>query len=270
MSIGWISLHRKILDNPIICKDTDYFSIWCYLLLNATHKEQRKEFNGKTITLEKGQLITGRKAISVKFNISESKVQRVLKRLEIEQQIEQQTSTKNRLISILNWSSYQDSEQQNEQQVNNKRTTSEQQVNTNNNVNKDNNVNNANNKYVEIYEYYLTLNLKKHKKYTSDMEKAIKKAEKELKLDIDEMKLMLKRHEEKVEATKNNGVYAIKKRPLAEFFGQKKNGAISLICADYLEENYQEIKGGEGNGANKKDDANNPYAGIDWNNFGRV
>jgi hypothetical protein len=133
MSQGWIKLHRVILENPIVCKDSDYFSIWCYLLLNATHKEQNKIFKGKKIILKKGQLITGRKVIGKQFNITESKVQRVLKKLEIEQQIEQQTSNANRLISIVNWENYQSVEQQSEQPVNNQRTTSEQPVNTNKN-----------------------------------------------------------------------------------------------------------------------------------------
>jgi hypothetical protein len=141
MMQGWISLHRKILDNPIVCKNSDYFSVWCYLLLKATHKEREVLFKNEVITLKKGQLITGRKSIASKFNITESKVQRILKRLEIEQQIEQQTSTKNRLITVLNWEDYQESEQQIEQQVNNKRTTSEQQVNTNNSDNNNNNDN---------------------------------------------------------------------------------------------------------------------------------
>ena len=30
---GWIKIHRKMLENPIICKDSDYLSIWIYLLL---------------------------------------------------------------------------------------------------------------------------------------------------------------------------------------------------------------------------------------------
>jgi hypothetical protein len=142
MQQGWISLHRKILDNPIVCKDSDYFSVWCYLLLNATHKEQDKLFNGKRVTLTKGQLITGRKTIAELFKISESKVQRILKKLEIEQQIEQLTCHENRLVTVLNWHLYQNSEQPIEQQVNNERTTSEQQVNTNNNVFNENNENN--------------------------------------------------------------------------------------------------------------------------------
>ena len=98
---GWISLHRKILENPIVCKDSDYFSVWCYLLLNATHDSYDAEFKGKRITLKPGQLITGRKAIAEQFKINESKIQRILKKLEIEQQIEQQTCSKNRLITVV-------------------------------------------------------------------------------------------------------------------------------------------------------------------------
>lgn len=130
---GWISLHRKILDNPIVCKDADYFAVWTYLLLQATHKNMDAIFKGKRITLLPGQLITGRKSIAEKFNIAESKVHRILKTFENEQQIEQQTSSQNRLISILRWNEYQKSEQRIEQQVNNEWTTSEQRVNTNNN-----------------------------------------------------------------------------------------------------------------------------------------
>lgn len=131
---GWIKLHRKTLENPIVCKDSDHIAVWTYLLLNATHKEHQAIFSGEKITLMPGQLITGRKAISEKFNIHESKVQRILKSFEIEQQIEQQTSNRNRLITILSWDEYQCIEQQVEQPVNNKRTTDEQPVNTNKNV----------------------------------------------------------------------------------------------------------------------------------------
>jgi len=139
---GWIKLHRKTLENPIIMQDKEYLAVWIFLLLNATHSEYDTMFQGQRITLQKGQLITGRKIISKKLNISESKVQRILKTFEIEQQIKQQTTHQNRLISILNWEMYQQHEQQDEQQVNSKRTATEQQVNTNK---KDNNTNNTKN-----------------------------------------------------------------------------------------------------------------------------
>lgn len=153
---GWISTYRKILENPIVCKDSDYFAVWMYLLLNATHKESPAIFNKKKIILKKGQLITGRKTIAEKFDISESKVQRILKTFEIEQQIEQQTCSRNRLISIINWNEYQQSEQRIEQPVNNERTTSEQPVNTNNN---DNNI------YLYLFNKYKVENRRSFSEY---------------------------------------------------------------------------------------------------------
>lgn len=142
---GWIKIHRKILENPIICKDSDYLAVWIYLLLNATHKEIPALFKGKKIILQKGQLITGRKSMSSQLKISESKIYRIINDFKSEQQIEQQTSNQNSLISILNWDKYQQIEQQNEQQMNNERTTDEQPVNTNKNVKNDKNVKNERN-----------------------------------------------------------------------------------------------------------------------------
>lgn len=130
---GWIKIHRKILDNPIVCKDSDYLSVWIYLLLNATHKDIPAVFKGKKIILKTGQLITGRKSISEQLKISESKIYRVINEYKSEHQIEQQTSNKNSLITIVNWNEYQQIEQQNETQMNNKRTATEQQLNTNKN-----------------------------------------------------------------------------------------------------------------------------------------
>lgn len=143
MNNGYIKLHRKTLDNPVIMKNAEHVAIWIYLLLEATHKKYDVLFNGKRITLLPGQLITGRNVIAKALKVSSSNVQRILNEFEIEQQIEQQTTNKNRLITILKWNEYQTTEQQ----LNNKRTTTEQQLNTNNNIN---NVNNDNKKE-EIY-----------------------------------------------------------------------------------------------------------------------
>lgn len=127
---GWIKLHRSMLDNPVVCKDPEHMAVWVYLLLEATHQNISKMFKGKRITLQPGQLITGRKVISEKLHINESKVQRILKTFKIEHQIEQQTSSRGSLITILAWNEYQNTEQQTEQKVNSKRTESEQNLNT--------------------------------------------------------------------------------------------------------------------------------------------
>ena len=145
---GYIKLYRKLLENPIVCKDGDYLAVWIYILLNATHKEMPSIFKGNKIILKPGQLLTGRKAIGAKLKISESKVHRILKCYESEHMIEQHTSNQNRLVTVLNWELYQGSEQQNEQQMNNQRTTSEQRVNTNKNDKNDKNDKKNNNIFI--------------------------------------------------------------------------------------------------------------------------
>ena len=141
---GWIKLHRKLLENPIVMIDGDHLAVWVYLLLNATHEDYPAMFAGKKIILKPGQLITGRKKIAKELMINESKVRRILERLESDQQIDQKTSNKNRLITLVNWDKYQLSDQQNDQQTTNKRPTNDQQVTTNknnkNNKNKRNNI----------------------------------------------------------------------------------------------------------------------------------
>lgn len=132
MEKGYITLYRQILDNPIVTKDSDHVAVWIHLLVSATHKDYDINHLGKRFTLKRGQLVIGRKVLAEKYKISESKVQRILKTFEIEQQIEQQTTNKNRIITIINYDTYQFGEQQNEQLVNNKWTTTEQQLNTNN------------------------------------------------------------------------------------------------------------------------------------------
>lgn len=139
---GWIKLHRKLLDNPLVMKDADHVAIWIFLLLNATHGDYPAIFKGNKIILKPGQLITGRKAIANLLLISESKVRRILDEFENDHQIDQQTSNKNRLITIVNWQSYQKSDQQNGQQVTNKWPTSDQQLTTNKNKKNKKNVRN--------------------------------------------------------------------------------------------------------------------------------
>jgi len=90
-------------------------------------------FNGSKILLKPGSFITSRLKLSHQSGIQESKVERILKYLETEQQIEQQNMSTGRLISITNWLQYQNDEQQTELPVNSERTASEQRVNTNKN-----------------------------------------------------------------------------------------------------------------------------------------
>lgn len=140
---GWIRAYRSI-ENKGWYQKSEYVHLWIHLLLKANHKGKEYFMNGETVKIDRGQLVTGRKKLSAETGISESKVQRILKCFENEQQIEQQTNSRNRIITIVSYGKYQDVEQPIEQQVNNKRTASEQPVNTNNNVNNLKNDNNVN------------------------------------------------------------------------------------------------------------------------------
>lgn len=130
---GWIKVHRALFDNPVVTQSPEHLTVWMYLLTHATPRPYKAIFGGKEITVKRGQLITSRKTIaeSVNRGVDGSKVHRILKSFENAHQIEQQTTNKNRLITLKNWNKYQSGEQQNEHQVNNKRTSNEQRANTN-------------------------------------------------------------------------------------------------------------------------------------------
>ena len=126
---GWIKLHRKLLDNCIADKP-DYLALWVTLLLLASHEESTFLFNNKKEILKPGQLITGRLALAEKTGIAASQVYKILKYLELEHQIEQQKTSRFTLVTIVNWTTYQQKEQQKEQPSNNQVTTGEQLGNT--------------------------------------------------------------------------------------------------------------------------------------------
>lgn len=134
MNNGYVFMYRTLMDKGYY-KDSHYVHLWLHLIFKATYRDKEYLFNGKIEYLEPGQFIAGRKSLSKETGIQESKIERILNCFKNEHQIEQQKNNKFRIISITNWDKYQINEQQNEQEMNNQRTTSEQPVNTNNTVN---------------------------------------------------------------------------------------------------------------------------------------
>ena len=126
MKNGFIKLHRSFKD-WYGSSDPYRLSLWIHILLLANHAPKKWLFKGNPYDVKRGQCITSRKTLSEVSGVSQSKIQRLLVEFEKEGQIEQQTSNISRLITITNYNKYQD----NEQQMNNKRTTDEQQMNTN-------------------------------------------------------------------------------------------------------------------------------------------
>lgn len=150
---GWIKLHRSILNKGWI-KKPEYVQLWVVLLLMASHDDREYFWNGKTIILKSGQLITGRKALSEKTGISQTTIERILLTFENEHQIGQQKTSTSRLISILNWGKHQKVGQHNGQRADNERTTDGQRADTNKELDKGNNDNNEKNLFNVFWKLY--------------------------------------------------------------------------------------------------------------------
>ena len=144
---GWIKIHRKLIDASWFSK-SEYVHLWLYLLLKANHKDQEIFVGNEKVLVKRGQLLTSRHKLPEVVDVQENKIYRILKCFENEHQIEQHKTRKYTVISIVNYDTYQKSEQDNEQQMNNKRTADEQQMNTNNNDKNDNNI------YLYLYNKY--------------------------------------------------------------------------------------------------------------------
>ena len=148
MMEGWISLHRKILENPILNRSRTYsnFEAWIWLLIKANHKDNKFLLGTDLINVKKGDIVTSEKKLCKRFRWSNSKLRNFLKLLEKDQMITLETTSKATYISICNYGTYQESQIAKKSQKNRKSIANKSEKNTNNNSNNVNNVNNVNKK----------------------------------------------------------------------------------------------------------------------------
>jgi len=131
MNLGYVKLWRSLMDK-FYYLDSEYVHLWLHCLFRANHKDMEIVFKDRPFKINRGQFISSRNKLSQETGIQESKVERILKCFEGEQQLEQLSFRTFRLFTITNYGKLQNSEQLNEQSVNNQRTTREQLVNTDN------------------------------------------------------------------------------------------------------------------------------------------
>lgn len=150
MDKGWIKINRSLKAKGYYQK-SEYVHLWIHLLLSVNHDEREFMWNGEMIKIKPGQLLTGRKKLSSETKIKSSTLERILDTFQKQGQIEQQKTNKWRLITILNWSKFQDIGQQ----VDNNWTTSGQQTDTNKNIRRYKNDKNIYpSKFEEFWESY--------------------------------------------------------------------------------------------------------------------
>ena len=153
MHNGWIKLHRKILYTPFFA-DSKKLKLWLICLLRASHTERKVYIDDQKVILRKGQFVTGRKALALMYNedvklserVNEQTLWRWLKVFEKDGMLNIESNTKFTVITVLNWSQYQTSEQADEQPEFNEQTINDERVNTYKNLKNYKNLENANKK----------------------------------------------------------------------------------------------------------------------------
>ena len=92
----------------------DKRSAWIDLLLTANHADAKLLFNGELITVQRGQILTSVRKLSVKWKWSVNKVYRFLKLLESDKMLQKESNKDRTLLTIVNYSVYQGGEYTNE------------------------------------------------------------------------------------------------------------------------------------------------------------
>lgn len=158
---GWICLHRKILESDVWMDDEEPFdkrSAWVDLLLMANHKENSMIFDGHKLVVERGQIVTSVRKLSLRWNRSVKWTLRVLRLFEELEMIEKKSDNKKTLLTIVNYGVYQDggytedntTDNTEETQRDTRRITQRKRRGTTNN-NDNNELNNDNNKGRAVY-----------------------------------------------------------------------------------------------------------------------
>lgn len=145
---GWVSVYRELLEKSIWLESTpEQKTILITLLLMANHAPKKWEWKGASYEVQPGQFVTSLDSIAKKAGkqISVKNVRTAIARFEKLEFLANESTNKNRLITINNWGFYQSDEGRYGKQTG-KQSASDRQVTgkrpaTNNNVNNDNNVN---------------------------------------------------------------------------------------------------------------------------------
>lgn len=106
---GYIKLYRKIKENKYWLEPRRFSKLeaWIDLLLRASFKEKALIVGDIILSLKAGQFITSQIRLAEAWGWNRETVNKYLKRLKVDKQIDYKTSNKFTLITISNWDTYQ-------------------------------------------------------------------------------------------------------------------------------------------------------------------
>lgn len=138
---GWIKLHRCLLTKPIWNDSTpEQKTVLMTILMLANHQGREWEFKGEKYKASPGQFITSLESLAQKCGkgVSIQNVRTSLKRFEKYDFLTNESTNKNRLITIVNWGFYQFSEDDLTNNPTSNQQATNKQLTTNKNDKNDN------------------------------------------------------------------------------------------------------------------------------------
>jgi hypothetical protein len=115
MSQGWVKVYRELLDKPIWLNSTaNQKTILITLLLMVNHKANQWEWKGEKFNVKPGQIITSLESIKNKAGqgITIDMVRKAIKRFQKMEFLTNESTKEGRLISVINWSTYQSEDEE--------------------------------------------------------------------------------------------------------------------------------------------------------------
>jgi hypothetical protein len=139
MQYGWIKLHRQITEHWIWEeKPFSKGQAWIDLLLQANHQDKKAVIGNDIIEVKRGSFVTSIRKLSERWGWSNTKIKNFLNLLQNDGMISYFSDAKKTVITIENYSLYQD--------LNDTKTTQKRQTNDTETTQKHTNKNDKNDK----------------------------------------------------------------------------------------------------------------------------
>jgi uncharacterized protein YifE (UPF0438 family) len=135
MAKGWIKLHRKLFDNPVLTRSRVFSDLeaWIWIITNVNHEKAKVLIGADVMDCNRGEMITSQKKLCMIFRWGNSKLRNFLKRLQKCQMISFETTSKLTLIAVIKYDTYQSSQTDSKLILNRNQIDNKSKTNTNKN-----------------------------------------------------------------------------------------------------------------------------------------
>lgn len=172
---GYISLHRDIQKHWLYEEDRVFsrYEAWLDILMRVNHTEGKVLHNGKVEMVDRGSTIWSMGDMEHHWKWSNRKVKRFLDCLVVDQMLTYKSTTKKTYLTVVNYGKYQGDDEEEAPPKHHRSTAEAFQKHTNNNVNNENNENNVKEEHKNIFSFWNSLSIVKHRELTKKMKSAI-------------------------------------------------------------------------------------------------